>query len=450
VYDQRTLKPKTGLPGATVCSQAPQQFYVFGDNPAPNNPADTLNTLNNNAARQTQIANFLASVPDGDYVAIVSMNRLRWPSLGTVKAAFSTLLGSQLVNQLQNGDPLVLVAQKRAGGGRLLREVGPNTASPTIPRYDQTISLNDTLRTPTSRGTITSTRIGPAQSWENLYHWIKQEPGATSTYTLKVIGIDTLNQSRVLFTGVPAGSGRSGFALGAVSAAQYPYLQLELSLQDSLRRTAPQLKQWFITYKGVPEGVVRRDAVTPSNAYDPATLAAQALLPTKMLTIPVVFENVTPYDFGTPLRAKIELRDASLNVVGKPEFVTVPGQLKGDATITIPATISVDQVYGTLTAKVTVNPTPHALPEANLFNNELNLGPFSIFDNNVPPTLDVAFDGRHILNGELVSPVPVINIQLKDEDKITHITDRSGVHGDAAEARPNRPAHAGGPQRFRR
>ncbi|HEX8659259.1 MAG TPA: hypothetical protein VF690_17095 [Hymenobacter sp.] len=422
VYDQHTLRPKTNLPGATVCGQAPQQFYSFGNNPA--NAADTLNTLNNKMERQTELASFLASVPDGDYVAIVSMNRLRWASLTTVKTAFSTLLGSRLVNQLQNGDPFVLMAQKRAGGGRLLREVGPNTASPSIPRYNQIISLNDTLRTPTSRGAITSTRIGPAKSWESLYHWIKQEPGATSSYTLKVIGIDTLNQSTVLFAGVPALSGRSGFSLSSVSAALYPHLQLELTMQDSLRRTAPQLKEWFITYQGVPEGIVLRDQVSPSNAYEPATLAAQAT-DLKSLTIPVVFENVTPYDFGTPLRAKVELRDAQ-GVVQDSPLVNVPGQLKGDSRVTIPITLPLGNYFGSnFTVKVTVNPKPRPLPEVNLFNNELNLGPFPILDTNVPPTLDVAIDGRHILNGELVSPVPVISIQLNDEDKVNHIADRS-------------------------
>ena len=421
VYDQRTLRPRTGLPGATVCGQVPQQFYMFGTNPT--NSADTLNTLNSSATRQTQLANFLAAVPDGDYVAIVSMNRLRWPSLSTVKTAFSTLLGSQLVNQLQNGDPFTLLAQKRSGGGRLIQELGPTTASPTIARYNQTISLTDTLHTPGTRGTITSTRIGPAQSWENLYHWIKREPGATSSYTLKLIGIDAAGAATVLNPNVLPATGRTGLALSSISATQYPYLQLELAMKDSVNRTAPQLREWFITYQGVPEGVVRRDLATPSTAYNPATLASQAISP-GILTFPVVFENVTPFNFGTPLRAKVELRDAS-GTASKTVFVTAPRQLKGDSTIIIPVSVNVIGLVGTFTTKVTVNPTPNALPELNLFNNELTLAPFSVIDNNVPPTLDVAFDGRHILNGELVSPVPVINIQLKDEDKLRPITDRS-------------------------
>ncbi|MBF9140724.1 putative type IX secretion system sortase PorU2 [Hymenobacter properus] len=421
VYDQRTMLPVSGLPAPATCGQGAQSFYTFGTDPT--TTADTLNTLNNSAARQAQLATFLAAVPDGAYVAVVSMNRLRWSGLTVLRTAFSTLLGSQLVNQLQNGDPFALLAQKRTSGGRLIRETGPSTATGAGPRYSQSISLTDTLRTPTSRGTITSVRIGPAQSWQNLYHWIQREPNATSSYTLKVIGIDTLNNSTVLESNVPAGSpSRGGYSLSRFSAAQYPYMQLELTMQDTVNRSAPQLKEWFITYQGVPEGVVRRDLVTPSTAYDPATLTAQAV-GTGALTFPVVFENVSPFDFGTPLRAKVEVNDGTRTL--PPVYVTAPRQLKGDSTIRIPVTFPMIGRFGTFTAKVTVNPTPRPLPELNLFNNELNLAAFTVIDNNVPPTLDVAIDGRHILNGELVSSRPVIQIQLNDEDKLRHITDRS-------------------------
>ncbi|MFD2720344.1 C25 family cysteine peptidase [Hymenobacter monticola] len=424
VYDQRTLQPVSGLPAPATCGQSPQGFYTFGANPV-TSAADTLNTLNSSTARQAQLATFLAAVPDGAYVAVVSMNRLRWPSLTTVRTAFSTLLGSQLVNQLQNGDPFALLAQKRTNGGRLIRETGPSTATGAAPRYSQAISLTDTLRTPTTRGTITSVRIGPAQSWQNLYHWIQRGPNATSSYTLKVIGIDTLNRSTVLESNVPAGSpSRGGLSLSRYSAAQYPYMQLELTMQDSVNRNAPQLKEWFITYQGVPEGVVRRDLATPSNAYDPATLTAQAG-GNGALTFPVVFENVSPFDFGTPLRAKVELRNQDTGVSLPPVYVTAPRQLKGDSTIRIPVTFPMTGRFGNFVTKVTVNPTPRPLPEVNLFNNELNLAAFGVIDNNVPPTLDVAIDGRHILNGELVSSRPVIQIQLNDEDKLRHITDRS-------------------------
>jgi hypothetical protein len=90
---------------------------------------------------------------------------------------------------------------------------------------------------------------------------------------------------------------------------------------------------------------------------------------------------------------------------------------------TIPVEIDMKGRFGTFAIEVFVN--PRIQPEQLYTNNELLLEHFTVNDNNVPPTLDVAFDGRHILNGDLVSPTPVINIQLNDEDKLRPITDRS-------------------------
>jgi hypothetical protein len=116
-----------------------------------------------------------------------------------------------------------------------------------------------------------------------------------------------------------------------------------------------------------------------------------------------------------------------INAAGQPvrtRFFTAP-HLPGDSTITIPIRLNVLGLVGSYSAKVTVNPGPNPLPELNYFNNELLLSPFNTVNRNLAPTLDVAFDGRRILNGELVSPTPVINIQLNDEDRLRPINDRS-------------------------
>jgi flagellar hook assembly protein FlgD len=74
---------------------------------------------------------------------------------------------------------------------------------------------------------------------------------------------------------------------------------------------------------------------------------------------------------------------------------------------------------------VTVNPVTNRQPELYFFNNTLTLAPYTVGDRNVPPTLDVAVDGRHLLDGDIVSPRPAISIQLKDEDRLRHIKDAS-------------------------
>jgi hypothetical protein len=415
IYDQHTLKQKV-IGTATALTCGVPQLYMFATNPTA--APDTLNNINNSPARQADLQALLSLVPDGDYVALISSNRVRWadPALANVRSSLSSLLGSTLVNQLHNGDPLALLARKGSTGGRIVRELGPDLTSAT-PRADQIIELNDTLSTPSDRGKITSTRIGPAQDWQTLHHWIVKE-STTSSYQLRIIGIDTLGNSTVLQSSVPS----SRYALtNTISARTYPYLQLELEMQDSTNRMAPQLKEWFITYRGVPEGVVRRDLVAATN-YEPARLATMAA-DSGYIRFPVAFENVTTQDFAPQLKAKVDVRDASGN--GSTVLVTIPRQLKGDSTVKFMVKVPMIGKFGTFNTRVTVNPQPNPQPELYYFNNELTLDAFTVIDHNLPPTLDVAFDGRRIMSGELVSPRPVISIQMNDEDRLRHIDDVS-------------------------
>ncbi|RYY19488.1 MAG: hypothetical protein EOO36_05665 [Cytophagaceae bacterium] len=411
VLDAHSLQ-RVSVPGGTygTCGVGTQLFYHFGST-----TGDTLDNLNNSIARQQQLIAFLTNVPDGSYVALVSMNRLRYAAFpAALRAAFTTLLGSQLAasGQLRNGEPWALLAKKAAAGGTLVREQGPDRSLSQL-SYNQLVSFVDTVRAPSQAGRVLSTRIGPAQEWQALFNVIKRET-ATSAYTLRVLGLDANNVATVLQPDV-----KTKFAsLAAVSAATYPYLELEVTLRDSANRVPPQLRQWLVNYKGLPEGTVRRDLVA-SSAYDPATLAAQAAS-SGTISFPVVFQNIGGVDFAAPLTTRIDLINASGVAVASNTFVAAR-ILKADSSMTVPVSLNVIGKFGTLTPVVTVNPLTNRQPELYFFNNTLTLTSFTVVDKSVPPTLDVAIDGRHLLNGDLVSPTPAISIQLKDEDRLRHI-----------------------------
>jgi flagellar hook assembly protein FlgD len=413
--DGHTLKRVT-VPGGpyTTCGLGDQLFYHFGST-----SGDTLDNLNNSAARQQQLVTFLSNVPDGAYVALISMNRLRYAAFpATVRAALTKLLGSQLAasGQLRNGEPWALLAKKLAAGGTLVREQGPDRTLAQA-SYNQLVSFVDTVRAPGQAGKVLSTRIGPAQEWQTLFNVIKRE-NTTSGYTLRVLGIDANNVTTELAPDVKTKS----YSLTSVAAAKYPYLQLEVTLRDSVNRLPPQLRQWLVAYKPLPEGTIRRDLVASTN-YDPATLATQAIN-NGAIKFPVVFQNIGGIDFGAPLTTRIDLLNAN-GVSVKSATFTAPSILKAGESMTVQVSLDVVGVFGTLTPVVTVNPLSNRQPELYFFNNTLTLAPYTVSDGNVPPILDVAVDGRHLLNGDLVSPTPIISIQLKDEDKLRHIKDIS-------------------------
>jgi flagellar hook assembly protein FlgD len=412
--DGRTLK-RVAVPGGpySTCGPSDQLFYHFGST-----SGDTLDNLNNSAARQQQLVTFLSNVPEGAYVALISMNRLRYAAFpASVRTALTKLLGSQLAasGQLRNGEPLALVAKKFAAGGQLVREQGPDRTLGQA-SYNQLVSLVETVSAPSQAGKVLSTRIGPATEWQTLFNVIKRET-TTSGYTLRVLGVDAANVTTELVPDVKTKS----YSLGTVApAAKYPYLQLEVALRDSANRVPPQLRQWLVAYKGLPEGTVRRDLVA-STRYDPATLLRQAA-DSGTIKFPVVFQNISSTDFGAPLVTRIDLLNAS-GVSVKSATFTASSILKAGESMTVQVSLDVRGIYGTLTPVVTVNPLTNRQPELYFFNNTLTLAPYTIGDRNVPPILDVAVDGRHLLDGDLVSPTPVISIQLKDEDKLRHIKD---------------------------
>ncbi|GAB3868081.1 hypothetical protein GCM10028824_11990 [Hymenobacter segetis] len=422
VYSGASLLPVAMPAGYQQCGQAPDYFYYFSaSDPTGTATLDTLDNLNYSATRQQQLDAFLTDIPAGSYVAVVSANRLRYSLLPTaLKNRLQTLLGSQLITRLADGEPLALLGQKlTATTGRLMHETGPD-ASSTIAKNIQTIVLRDTLQQSNPSGRIVSTRIGPAKQWTNLYSTIRNLT-PNGQHTLSVVGIDSLGRETVVLPNVTTAV-QSLTTL--VPAKTYPYLRLELALSDNVTRIPPQLEQWLVTSQGVPEGVVRRDLATAAD-YDPAKFARQAA-DSAYITFPVKFENISDSPFASPLITRVNLRKTSASgqpIVKSVDVVTNTILLPSQTPLTIPVKFDMTGQFGTFVVEVVVN--PRLQREQNYANNELSLPPFTVVDRNVPPTLDVAFDGRHILNGELVSAMPVINIQLNDEDKFRHITDAS-------------------------
>ena len=431
VYDGSSLRPIIMPAAYQRCGISPNFSYFFSAT-AQATTADSLDNLNYSATRQQQLDAFLTAIPNNAYVAVISTNRLRYSLLpAALKTRLKTLLGSQLISTLADGEPLALVGQKlTATTGRLLHEKGPDRSSTTL-AYNQRVELADTLLQAGTSGHVVSTLIGPAQQWNNLYASIVK-PNNSGQYLLKVIGVDAGGTETTVLPNVAIpGTGVLTVQplAGVVSAATYPYLRLDLTVSDTAR-VVPQLRQWLVTSRGLPEGVVQRDAV-PASTYAAATLLAQAISPSTngVVSFPVKFKNVSIETFNGPLNTRVQVRDRSNGTIVRTvtPMVSTAAPLPGE-TATINLSVDMKGLYGTFTIEAVVNPrlqNPGLQPEQNYANNELILPEFTIINKNVPPTLDVAVDGRHILNGELVSARPVIVVQLNDEDQLQHITDAS-------------------------
>ncbi|MGV3538638.1 MAG: C25 family cysteine peptidase, partial [Rufibacter sp.] len=386
VFNDKTLEPYLGMPAglARICGRAPSKVtYNFVDLRVPEN--------------LVKLEEFLRSVPEGYYVAMVGMRAVPYNTMSeSLKAQFRSI-GSSMIDKLVAGDPYAIVGQKGALPGTAT-EVGPDAEDPS-PAADQSIFLEAQIRTSLGIGSFTSTLIGPATEWKTLKHQVALE--STDSYQLDVIGVGWDGEETEIFTDVNA----SSFDISSVDAKVFPYLKLKLSTKDLDDRTAPQLQEWLVLYNEVPEGVLRPDLVGLQK-YE--TISEQASA--GEVDLQFAFHNITNINFGGELKIDATLFKEDGSSVT--ESFKVP-QLVAEDTVYFNYKFSTIGMTGANRLRISVNPPP-GLPEQNYFNNTVEL-PFTVGAySGMPPVVDVVFDGARILDGDIVSPSPVISIQLKD------------------------------------
>ncbi|HEV2353331.1 MAG TPA: hypothetical protein VGR89_03765, partial [Puia sp.] len=258
------------------------------------------------------------------------------------------------------------------------------------------IELPANYYTPDSLGTVVSPPFGPARNWHNLY-WSGSslETPSTDSVVLQVTGIDTLgNVSPPLYT---VGVNNQAVNISGINPKQYPYVQLNLALRDSVYGTPYQLNYWRVTYDPVPEG-----ALAP-NIFLKAQDTVQLGQP---IEFGIAFKNVSPIAFDSmALKMYIQDKSGVMHAINLPRRRPIS---TGD-TLTLDYTIDSRNFAGANTIFVEFN--PNVQPEQYFFNNFVYKTVFVKADTR-HPVMDVTFDNVHILNDDIVSAKPHIQIRL--------------------------------------
>ncbi|WP_162912078.1 C25 family cysteine peptidase [Pontibacter actiniarum] len=363
------------------------------------------------AANVKKTADFLNAVPEGYYVAAISINNVPFSSFSEeVKAAFRSI-GSSLIDELKTGDPFAIVGQKGQAAGTAQETSYSKEEADRVggtPANSQEINLDVTLESNRPSGTITSTVIGPALEWASLHHNIERYQGGDDKYTLSLIGINAAGEETVLQEDVTT----KQFDLSGIDATQFPNLRLKAYMEDEVARTSPQLKEWFVIYKGVPEGVIRPDLVNASR--EELTQQANA----GSVTVPMAFQNVTSTAFSDSVTVEVTLSGDG-NQPTTTRFKIKP--VGANETVKFSYSFQTQDFEGDYSLSLYVN--PRLLPEQEYFNNVYEVG-FSV-KSKLHPIMDVAFDGIHILDGDIVSPSPLISVTVKDENQHVLLQDPS-------------------------
>lgn len=352
----------------------------------------------------SQLPALIDAVKPGDYVVVSSFRDPEvssWPD-----AAFQALQQIGVSDDIRYvADDGRFIALGRKGANTAIELYAPNNAN-------NQLNITTTLTTNFDRGGVTSPLIGPATRWESLvWSWrtkdrILQEDAITSVVGVRRDGSDSL-----LFASLPRGS----HALSQIDAAEFPYLRLQGDLIDSTRLTAPQLTNWYLIYDPAPDAAV--DLLTDFAFESDSVFEGQDIF------LRMAARNIGYIDMDSVnVRVALTRTDRSQLVI---DTLRLPPLRVGAAPTVFetrfPSTGK--ELSGEVDLTVELNPEQAPI-EQYTFNN-FYVQPFEVINDRRSPVLDVTFDGKHIIDGDIVSPNPEILVEVNDENAYVPLSDSS-------------------------
>ena len=372
------------------------------------------NFTNTDIVNNLFVEQYIDGVATDDYVLLMSLGTVSyegWPA-STISKLEEIGVASATITAMQAGEPIIILGKKGAAPGTAT-VITADAASP-IPADEQQISLNEILLSKFKQGSISSTLIGPAVSWNNFVNKVEiSEQPQTDIFDFDIYGVDLSGNETMLFDNMST----EEINLAGIDALAYPFLKIRYDIKDEINLTTAQLKSWQVFYDPSPEGVLYLTEETLDN-FDGDKQEGE------LVESDFVFENISKKQFKDSLTVRYSLFNQKDRTTTESSFKInnpAPGQ-------NTPFQLSFDtsDKAGKNNLNVFVNPRLEV--EQSYNNNIIDIANALIVNKDtINPIIDVVFDGIYILDGEIVSPSPLISITLKDENETLLKTDTVGV-----------------------
>jgi hypothetical protein len=412
VFDSVTMKPwfnaEANQPGRLgsdpVCGTNRRWQFQF-------------NMAAGDTAVRRRIVEFIDNVPAGQYVVVNNIwsyipSYNIYPNEWMGDTSFLGPNNSVYHRLLEQGFVKIDSVNKPRAFSFMFRKDRQGFFTPRFTLSDSTFdrtTLSTNVITPDTIGYINSPKFGPAKAWKKVeWHGTSLENPTFDNPTVDVVGSDYAGIETVLFS---LDKDTRVLDVSSINAAIYPYLQLKMRNVDSVNVTPFQLKKWGVYYEPVPEGSLA------ANIYYTAKDTVQL---GEKVPIGIAFRNISKLPFDSML-VKVNIIDRN-NVTHSMLAAKYKPMAAGD-TIMINVLVDTKDFGGNNVVQVDVNPENNQ-PEYYHFNNVLYHNLYVIPDN-TRPLLDVTFDGVHILNNDIVSAKPHIQIKIKDESTNMLLSDTS-------------------------
>ncbi len=405
-----------GFVGLTLVSYHPVKMGKKFSYPSPFNsnsgPPDEYDAngftgqyfWNTNIPEQVDsLISYLNQVPEGYYV--IGYNGLNTTINALPLAAKNALrsIGLAKYDLINTGEPYMFWGIKGATPGTVL-EFTADYSSNTPPRA-QRIRHVENLQYSLSNGFVSTDIIGPAKEWKSAELSYFSSQNDKITYEIR--GINPRGTEQILKNNIST----PNINLSDINTSEYPFLKIRSYFEDKEDYTIPRLNYWKVYFN-----------------------------PTSELSINPEFAN----EF---YKEKIQEGDSVKWELGVTNLSSLPSDSleinytirKADNTTITRLLKKADKFTPGESKKIVIKEATQSLVGLNTLRAELKLNTstdlyafnntifknFEVLKDNKQPLLDILFDGRPIVNGEIISPEPIINITLKDENKFLLLNDSS-------------------------
>lgn len=382
-----------------VCGSRVRKFFTF---------------LTNNATQLAGMRNMLENaVPDGHHVLCYTWMYLDKDGMDANAPGMVDFLATLGADLSTVPDSVAYIFYYRKGvPGSFQQAIAPQVFPPNEPEY---VNLSVWVDSPANQGTITTMEAGPAQSWGKLY-WNDRAQDAGDSTRIQLRGITTSGAEVDLANELTNDlSPIDSLDLSQlISAEDYPTLRIRGHFFDTDQAAAPdpsQMVRWQLLSAPVPEC-----AIDPPQGF---VQIQEGLFEGQEARVAVAVHNVSLFDMDSLLMGAWVL---DRNNQRRTVHYRLNAPLTAGATLLDTIRFSTNGFGGPNTLIIEANPIDtltgvYDQVEQYRFNNIAQLR-FEIAVDDQNPLLDVTFDGMRILDGDIVSARPEIEMVLDDENTV--------------------------------
>ncbi len=249
-------------------------------------------------------------------------------------------------------------------------------------------------------GMLKSDFVGPTTKWNNIEWNVDESTNVdTDSVSISVYGYD-INKSNEIKL-IEKNESRN-IDLSIIDANQYPYIKVEYYSKDVTNVTPVQLEEWRVYFDGIGDL-----AINTSQNFE---FYADSLQQGEKLTLSYDVSNFSSSDVDNSSIQYI-ITDVENNTIIKQ--VPLDKFSEGESK-KIDFEFNTKDLVGDYQFQIEVNPDKS--PMERYFFNNFGVTTFSVTTDKTNPLLDVTFDGIQIMNNDIVSAKPFIQIKLSDEN----------------------------------